>query len=65
MTTTKRFGARYGRKTRAKFALVEAPMRTRQKCPHCNKMGVKRVALGIWECRKCHVSMTGKAYSLQ
>jgi len=63
MTSTKRFGARYGRSTKAKFAQIEAQQRAKHKCPSCNKQGVKRVAMGIWQCMKCNVKFAGKAYS--
>ncbi|MBU0457265.1 MAG: 50S ribosomal protein L37ae [Nanoarchaeota archaeon] len=61
---TKRFGARYGRSTKSKFAKIESQQRAKHKCPSCNKTGVKRVALGIWQCRYCEVKFTGKAYSI-
>jgi len=60
----KRFGARYGRKPKAKFAIIEKEQRRLHKCPYCNKVKVKRVAMGIWECRACKEKFTGKAYSL-
>ena len=62
--TTKRFGARYGRKPKAKFAKIEALQRSKQKCPFCKKINVKRVAAGIWQCQKCENKFTGKAYSI-
>ena len=61
---TKRFGARYGRKTKKKFAQVEKQHRGSHKCPYCSKVGVKRVAAGIWQCAKCEVKFAGKAYSV-
>ena len=61
---TKRFGARYGRKPKTKFANIEAQHRTKQKCPYCNKTSVKRLAAGIWECGSCSVKLAGRAYSL-
>tara|TARA_Y100000310_G_scaffold274136_1_gene289928 strand:+ start:561 stop:752 length:192 start_codon:yes stop_codon:yes gene_type:complete len=61
---TKRFGARYGRKTKKKFSQVEKQQRSKHKCPYCNKVNVKRLAMGIWQCGKCEVKFTGKAYSL-
>jgi len=64
MTTTKRFGARYGTKVRTKFAQVEAELRGRHKCPYCNKTGVKRQAVGIWHCLKCDAKFAGKAYTI-
>ncbi len=61
--STKRFGARYGRKPRAKFALIEALHRGRHKCPYCNREAVSRLAAGIYQCRKCSTKFAGKAYT--
>jgi large subunit ribosomal protein L37Ae len=61
---TKRFGARYGRRTKKKFSLLEAQQRAKHKCPYCNKVGVKRVAMGIWKCAKCDSKFAGKAYTM-
>src|SRR3989338_5346064 len=63
--SAKRFGARYGRKTKLKFSKVEAEQRKLHKCPYCNKTAVKRVALGIWQCRKCNAKFAGNAYSVE
>ena len=62
--STKRFGARYGRKTKGKFAKVEAKQHAKHKCPYCNKTAVKRLAAGIWNCSKCETKFAGKAYSI-
>ena len=62
--SVKRFGARYGRKTKLKFSKVETEQRKLHKCPYCSRIAVKRVALGIWHCRKCHAKFAGKAYSV-
>ena len=62
--SVKRFGARYGRKLKLKFSKVETEQRKLHKCPYCNKIAVKRIALGIWNCRKCNAKFTGKAYSV-
>ncbi|HLD00654.1 MAG TPA: 50S ribosomal protein L37ae [Candidatus Nanoarchaeia archaeon] len=61
---TKRFGPRYGRKTKKKFAQIEIQQRTKHKCPFCNKTSVKRLAMGIWVCSKCNQKFAGKAYNL-
>jgi large subunit ribosomal protein L37Ae len=61
---TKRFGARYGRRTKKKFALIESQQRAKHKCPYCSKEGVKRLATGIWQCRKCDIKFAGKAYTI-
>ncbi len=48
-----RFGARYGKRVRAKLVKVESKQRVKQICPFCKKPGVKRVEKGVWECSKC------------
>lgn len=48
-----RFGAKFGRKVRAKFVSVESKQRKKQKCPFCEKKSVKRISKGIWQCSKC------------
>jgi len=60
----KRFGARYGRKPKKKFAQIEKVQRSKHKCPYCNKTAVKREAVGIWECSKCETKFAGKAYTV-
>ena len=60
----KRFGARYGTKTKNKVGKIEAEQRRLHKCPYCSKVAVKRLALGIWKCRKCNSKFVGKAYSI-
>lgn len=63
--STKRFGARYGTRTKKKFAQIELQHRGKHKCPSCNKTSVKRIAVGIWHCLKCKIKFTGKAYSIK
>ncbi len=60
-----RFGARYGRRVRQKFADVESKQRVKQKCPYCNKLGVKRKAKGIWSCAKCGKTFASNTYYLE
>jgi large subunit ribosomal protein L37Ae len=62
--SAKRFGARYGSKPKHKFAKIEKEQRKKHRCPYCNNFKVKRVAVGIWHCRKCNSKFTGKAYSV-
>jgi large subunit ribosomal protein L37Ae len=57
-----RFGARYGRRLRKKIINVESQQRKKQKCPYCSREAAKRVAMGIFECRKCNSKFTGRAY---
>lgn len=60
---TKRFGVRYGRTVKEKFAKCEMEHRGEHKCPYCALVKVKRVAVGIWQCNKCNSKFTGRAYS--
>ena len=60
----KRFGARYGRRPKLKYGTIEIEQRKKHKCPYCNNIQVKRIAAGIWECRKCNSKFTGKAYTI-
>lgn len=62
--STKRFGVRYGRTLKERFGKVELEQRKKQKCPYCSAIKVKRIAIGIWECKKCGAKFTGKAYSV-
>ncbi len=63
-TSTKRFGPRYGRRTKLQYGNIEEVYKKKQKCPYCQKMQVKRLSSGIWHCLKCDAKFTGKAYSI-
>lgn len=58
-------GTRYGSRNRNKVAAIENQYQAAQKCPHCAKVGVKREAAGIFECRKCGVKFTARAYTTE
>ncbi|MAG11136.1 50S ribosomal protein L37ae [Candidatus Pacearchaeota archaeon] len=60
-----RFGARYGKRVRNKLVNVESKQRKKQKCPFCNKVGVKRLSKGIWKCSKCNKKFAGGTYYLE
>ena len=62
--SVKRFGARYGRTVKMKFAKVEAEQKKAHTCPYCSKPKVKRIAYGIWECTKCESKFTARAYTV-
>ena len=64
LSSIKRFGARYGRRLKYKFAQVEALHRQTYKCPYCSYTNVKRVARGIWQCSKCNAKFASKAYTI-
>ncbi len=57
-----KFGVRYGMRLRRKWLEVDRKQRLKHECPVCHKHGVKRVASGIWHCRKCNTKFTGGAY---
>jgi len=63
--STKRFGARYGRRVKQRFGEIEEEQRKLHKCPYCNALKVKRLSIGIWNCGKCGAKFTGKAYSVR
>lgn len=63
--STKRFGTRYGASIKAKLAEVEKIQRSLQKCPHCNKVALKRESKGIFRCKSCGVLVAGKAYAIK
>ncbi len=58
-----RFGSRYGKKVRSKIIDVESKQKGWHKCPFCNADKVKRVSVGIWQCRKCDIKFAGRAYT--
>ena len=60
-----RFGAKYGRSVRAKLINVEAKQKTKQKCPLCGKLGVKRLSKGIWKCSRCNKKFASNTYYLE
>ncbi|MDP3728608.1 MAG: 50S ribosomal protein L37ae, partial [bacterium] len=60
-----RFGARYGKRTKTKFLTVEKAQKSPQKCPYCSRTtAVKRLSVGIFQCKKCDSKFTGKAYKV-
>ncbi|MEM2115592.1 MAG: 50S ribosomal protein L37ae [Candidatus Woesearchaeota archaeon] len=62
---SKRFGARYGLRIRKRVDEVERLSRKTYRCPYCGKIAVKRVAVGIWQCKSCNSKFTGYAYSVE
>ncbi len=57
-----KFGPRYGMRLRKKWLEIDRKQRLRHTCPVCQRRAVKRVASGIWACRKCGAKFTGGAY---
>ncbi len=60
-----RFGVRYGKKVRSKLVSVESLQRKKQKCPFCEKLGVKRLSKGVWKCKKCDKKFASNAFYLE
>ena len=60
----KRFGARYGLSVKKKLAKIEILKKEDKECPYCSHKSVKRLAVGIWFCKKCGKKFTGKAYTV-
>ena len=60
-----RFGARYGSTIRKRVIAVEEKQKKPQICPYCKKPKAKRIASGIWTCKKCNTTFTGKAYTVR
>lgn len=58
----KRFGARYGKRTRDRLAKIEVMAKATHKCPYCNYISVKKVSAGIFQCKKCDSKFTGRAF---
>jgi len=57
-----RFGVRYGRRIKQRVIGVEKEQKKKHVCPNCKKPSLKRVATGIWQCKKCGLKFAGKAY---
>lgn len=60
-----RFGARYGKRVKARLVAVETKQRIKQKCPFCGKTGVKRLSKGLWQCKKCNKKFAHDAYYIE
>ncbi|MEK6820649.1 MAG: 50S ribosomal protein L37ae [Nanoarchaeota archaeon] len=60
-----RFGAGYGLRVRKRLIKIEEKQRKKQICPFCKKSGVKRIASGIWHCKKCGKKFTSSAYYIE
>ncbi len=57
-----RFGVRYGTKNRKLVADIEEKMHLKYPCSKCGAKRVKRIATGIWSCKKCGATFTGGSY---
>jgi large subunit ribosomal protein L37Ae len=53
---------RGGASLRKRYGRIMASLKTYHKCPSCASPSVKRVSVGIWNCRKCGFKYAGGAY---
>jgi large subunit ribosomal protein L37Ae len=60
---TKRFGARYGSRLRKKVEEIELEQRAIHVCSSCGRRAVRRVSVGVWQCRKCGYKFAAGAWS--
>ena len=60
--TAKGYGTRYGPRVRKKYQEMATKSKGPHKCPYCSYEKVRRVAVGIWNCKKCGSKFTNKAY---
>jgi len=60
---TRGFGPRYGAMVRKRYIKVVEEMKKPHRCPQCGLTRVKRISVGVWECRKCGFTFTGGAYT--
>jgi large subunit ribosomal protein L37Ae len=60
-----RHGAGYGRNVRSRLNTIESSQRQTQPCPLHKNCTAKRVAAGIWQCKKTGVKFAGHAYYLK
>ena len=61
--STGRFGARYGRRVKISLKQIEEKQRMLYVCPSCKRRSLRRIAPGIWECKKCGAKFAGGAYT--
>ena len=57
-----KYGERYGLRQRRRYnEIIDKKPKV---CPYCGKKALKRVAVGIWECKKCGKKFVGNAYNI-
>lgn len=60
-----KYGTRYGSSVRKQIKKIEISQHTNYMCAFCGKDKVKRVSVGIWECKSCNKTIAGGAWCLQ
>jgi len=59
-----KYGTRYGASLRKQIKKMEVSQHSKYFCEFCGKFGVKRKAVGIWNCKDCGKVKAGGAYTL-
>lgn len=60
---TGKYGARYGSTLRKRIKSIEISQHSKYVCEACGKKAVRRVCVGIWQCKRCSHKFAGAAYS--
>ncbi|MFH2112362.1 MAG: 50S ribosomal protein L37ae [Candidatus Bathyarchaeota archaeon] len=56
-------GTRGGATLRKRYMRIMQTVNATHKCPSCASPSVKRVSVGLWNCRKCGYRFAGGAYT--
>lgn len=57
--------SRYGKTPRERWKKARAASSKRYRCPQCSRVAVKRVAAGVWQCKKCGTKYASDAYEFK
>ncbi len=57
------YAVRGGRSVKIRLQAVAKLLRTKQKCPRCEKKLLKRINTGVWKCKSCGSTFAGGAYA--
>ncbi len=58
-----KYGVRYGSTLRKRIKSIEESQHSKYPCKSCGKITVKRVCVGIWNCKACNYKFAGGAYA--
>ncbi|KAI4292417.1 large subunit ribosomal protein L37Ae [Pancytospora philotis] len=60
---TGKYGTRYGSTLRKRIKSIEESQHKKYICDACGKLSVKRLCVGIWQCKSCSHKFAGAAYA--
>jgi large subunit ribosomal protein L37Ae len=63
--STGRYGSRYGVGIKKRVLKVEEKQKKKVVCPFCGFKTIKRLAAGLFTCKKCEAKFTGGAYEAE